>query len=160
MMPVTRSVDKQTPSTLQTPPSQRANLLNDGRARDLITSISGPPLTTSAVLQLPLSLGLEHFHMNCSSSQLHLQPGPPLTHSNLPLSMPSPFPPLTVSHPRPTQPLVQCYKSLKEQGVGFNLQLSETWLRHYQVLPQRTHPEMNMDGRSGYLLTGTTVSRT
>ena len=31
------------------------------------------------------------------------------------------------------QPLVQCYKCLKETGLAFNLHLSENWLRHYQV---------------------------
>ena len=31
------------------------------------------------------------------------------------------------------QPLIQCYRRLKEAGLAFNLHLSENWLRHYQV---------------------------
>ena len=33
-----------------------------------------------------------------------------------------------------SQPLVQCYKMLRERGGMFNLQISETWLRRYQVI--------------------------
>ena len=65
------------------------------------------------------------------------------------------------------------YQSLKESGKVFNLQLSETMLRYYQVsnvlinayyyirhkqvLPARTHPVIQMNGTGGYLLTGTTI---
>lgn len=35
-----------------------------------------------------------------------------------------------------------------------DLQLNETWTRENQVLPGRTHPEMNMSACSGYLLSG------
>ena len=35
-----------------------------------------------------------------------------------------------------------------------DLQLNETWTRENQVLPGRTHPEMNMSACSGYLLWG------
>lgn len=31
------------------------------------------------------------------------------------------------------QPLIECYTKLKEQGGTVNLQLTNTWLRHYQV---------------------------
>ncbi|KAJ8270478.1 hypothetical protein GJAV_G00115260 [Gymnothorax javanicus] len=53
--------------------------------------------------------------------------------------------------------LVECYTKLREQGGAVNIQLSETWLRHYQVLPNRTHPVLLMSGGGGYLLSGTTV---
>ena len=33
------------------------------------------------------------------------------------------------------QPLIQCYKTLKESGLVFQLQISETWMRDYQVPP-------------------------
>ncbi|XP_019851326.1 PREDICTED: tRNA (adenine(58)-N(1))-methyltransferase non-catalytic subunit TRM6-like isoform X1 [Amphimedon queenslandica] len=58
------------------------------------------------------------------------------------------------------EPLVRCYQKLKESesGTAFNIQLSETWLRHYQVLSGRTHPAVSMDGQSGYLLYFTTIS--
>uniref|UniRef100_A0A3P8TIA2 tRNA (adenine(58)-N(1))-methyltransferase non-catalytic subunit TRM6 n=1 Tax=Amphiprion percula TaxID=161767 RepID=A0A3P8TIA2_AMPPE len=54
--------------------------------------------------------------------------------------------------------LIECYTKLKEQGGTVNLRLSDTWLRHYQVLPNRTHPVLLMSGGGGYLLSGTTVA--
>ncbi|KAL5480045.1 hypothetical protein EMCRGX_G023663 [Ephydatia muelleri] len=57
------------------------------------------------------------------------------------------------------EPLVSCFTSLKSANCAFNIQLFETWTRKYQVLPSRTHPEMSMDGQSGYILVGTTVKK-
>ncbi|XP_065560083.1 tRNA (adenine(58)-N(1))-methyltransferase non-catalytic subunit TRM6-like isoform X1 [Artemia franciscana] len=54
------------------------------------------------------------------------------------------------------EPLTSSYSSLKSSGMALNLRLSETWMREYQVLPNRTHPEINMSGGGGYLLYGTT----
>uniref|UniRef100_A0A3B5LR18 tRNA (adenine(58)-N(1))-methyltransferase non-catalytic subunit TRM6 n=1 Tax=Xiphophorus couchianus TaxID=32473 RepID=A0A3B5LR18_9TELE len=54
--------------------------------------------------------------------------------------------------------LIECYTKLKEQGGTVNLMLTDTWLRHYQVLPDRTHPLLLMSGGGGYLLSGTTVA--
>lgn len=56
------------------------------------------------------------------------------------------------------EPLMELYSEVRLLG-GTNLRLSETWLRHYQVLPQRTHPAINMSGGGGYLLYGTKVLR-
>uniref|UniRef100_A0A7N6B5I5 tRNA (adenine(58)-N(1))-methyltransferase non-catalytic subunit TRM6 n=1 Tax=Anabas testudineus TaxID=64144 RepID=A0A7N6B5I5_ANATE len=56
------------------------------------------------------------------------------------------------------EPLVECYTKLKECGGTVNLRLTDTWLRHYQVLPNRTHPLLLMSGGGGYLLSGTTVA--
>ncbi|KAM9339714.1 tRNA (adenine(58)-N(1))-methyltransferase non-catalytic subunit TRM6 [Symphorus nematophorus] len=56
------------------------------------------------------------------------------------------------------EPLIECYTKLKEQGGTVNLRLTDTWLRHYQVLPNRTHPILLMSGGGGYLLSGTTVA--
>ncbi|XP_067098026.1 tRNA (adenine(58)-N(1))-methyltransferase non-catalytic subunit TRM6 [Osmerus mordax] len=56
------------------------------------------------------------------------------------------------------EPLIDCYTKLKEKGGTVNLRLTESWLRHYQVLPNRTHPQLTMSGGGGYLLTGTTVA--
>lgn len=73
----------------------------------------------------------------------------------LPLLAPSrPF----VVYSQYKEPLVECYAKLKEQGGTVNLQLTNTWLRHYQVLPNRTHPVLLMSGGGGYLLSGTTVA--
>ncbi|KAL4630528.1 tRNA (adenine(58)-N(1))-methyltransferase non-catalytic subunit TRM6, partial [Arapaima gigas] len=55
------------------------------------------------------------------------------------------------------EPLIECYSKLREQGGTINLRLSETWLRLYQVLPNRTHPVLLMSGGGGYLLSGTTI---
>ncbi|XP_068223791.1 tRNA (adenine(58)-N(1))-methyltransferase non-catalytic subunit TRM6 [Palaemon carinicauda] len=56
------------------------------------------------------------------------------------------------------EPLMELYFEVKSQNCT-NLRLTETWLRHYQVLPQRTHPEVNMSGGGGYLLYGTRISK-
>jgi tRNA (adenine58-N1)-methyltransferase non-catalytic subunit len=54
-------------------------------------------------------------------------------------------------------PLVTMLKYLKTAELAVNLTLSEGWMREHQVLPMRTHPEMNMDGASGYLLRGMSI---
>ncbi|XP_038662182.1 tRNA (adenine(58)-N(1))-methyltransferase non-catalytic subunit TRM6 isoform X1 [Scyliorhinus canicula] len=56
------------------------------------------------------------------------------------------------------EPLLVCYSNLRERGGVVNLRLSETWLRGYQVLPNRTHPKLTMSGGGGYVLTGITVA--
>ncbi|XP_034966017.2 tRNA (adenine(58)-N(1))-methyltransferase non-catalytic subunit TRM6 [Zootoca vivipara] len=55
------------------------------------------------------------------------------------------------------EPLLECYTKLREKGGVINLKVSETWLRNYQVLPDRSHPKLMMSGAGGYLLTGITV---
>ncbi|KAM6144366.1 tRNA (adenine(58)-N(1))-methyltransferase non-catalytic subunit TRM6 [Erethizon dorsatum] len=55
------------------------------------------------------------------------------------------------------EPLLECYTKLRERGGVINLRLSETWLRDYQVLPDRSHPKLLMSGGGGYLLSGFTV---
>lgn len=73
----------------------------------------------------------------------------------LPFLLPSrPF----VVYSQYKEPLIECYTKLKEQGGTVNLQLTNTWLRHYQVLPNRTHPMLLMSGGGGYLFSGTTVA--
>ncbi|XP_035535078.1 tRNA (adenine(58)-N(1))-methyltransferase non-catalytic subunit TRM6 [Morone saxatilis] len=56
------------------------------------------------------------------------------------------------------EPLIECYTKLKEHGGTVGVRLTDTWLRHYQVLPNRTHPLPLMSGGGGYLLSGTTVA--
>ncbi|XP_076972220.1 tRNA (adenine(58)-N(1))-methyltransferase non-catalytic subunit TRM6 [Tamandua tetradactyla] len=55
------------------------------------------------------------------------------------------------------EPLLECYTKLRERGGVINLRLSETWLRNYQILPDRSHPKLLMSGGGGYLLSGFTV---
>ena len=54
------------------------------------------------------------------------------------------------------QTLLDLYMELKHQNC-INLRIAENWLRHYQVLPERTHPEVSMSGSGGYILTGCKV---
>ncbi|XP_076036433.1 tRNA methyltransferase 6 non-catalytic subunit [Oratosquilla oratoria] len=54
------------------------------------------------------------------------------------------------------EPLLDLFSDLKCNG-GVNLKLTETWLRHYQVMDNRTHPEISMSGGGGYLLYGAKV---
>ncbi|CAK9303947.1 unnamed protein product [Gordionus sp. m RMFG-2023] len=58
------------------------------------------------------------------------------------------------------EPLLDCYQALKKTDCFIDLQISETWLREHQVLPDRTHPVINMDGRYGYILSGIHVNPT
>ncbi|XP_067933661.1 tRNA (adenine(58)-N(1))-methyltransferase non-catalytic subunit TRM6-like [Watersipora subatra] len=66
--------------------------------------------------------------------------------------------PFVVFHPH-KEPLMELFVQLKERGGVVNLKFSETWFRAIQVLPERTHPMVNMSGSSGYLLTGTVVEK-
>ncbi|XP_052270875.1 tRNA (adenine(58)-N(1))-methyltransferase non-catalytic subunit TRM6-like isoform X2 [Dreissena polymorpha] len=53
--------------------------------------------------------------------------------------------------------LQDCYMHLREHKGLVNYRLTETWLREYQVLPNRTHPVIQMSGTGGYLLSATTI---
>ncbi|KAG8343677.1 hypothetical protein TRVL_05491 [Trypanosoma vivax] len=48
------------------------------------------------------------------------------------------------------------FEMLRRECV--NICLSETWCRHHQVLPHRTHPTVRMSTAGGYLLTAIKVS--
>ncbi|CAN0872101.1 tRNA (adenine(58)-N(1))-methyltransferase non-catalytic subunit trm6 [Linum grandiflorum] len=56
------------------------------------------------------------------------------------------------------QPLATCMHNLQAEKMAIGLQLSEPWLREYQVLPSRTHPFMQMNASGGYVLSGTRIS--
>ncbi|KDE04895.1 hypothetical protein MVLG_04653 [Microbotryum lychnidis-dioicae p1A1 Lamole] len=53
--------------------------------------------------------------------------------------------------------LSEAYQSLRTSPHFLSPTLSEPWLRKYQVLPGRCHPEMNGLGHGGFLLTTTRV---
>jgi len=61
-------------------------------------------------------------------------------------------------HCRFSEPLADCYWRLQRGAMAVNLQLSSSFFRVQQVLPNRTHPLMMMDGASGYVLSGITIS--
>ncbi len=52
---------------------------------------------------------------------------------------------------------MECNEWLRKSGDAVNIRVTETWLREYQVLPERTHPHVNMSGTGGYILTGIKV---
>lgn len=69
----------------------------------------------------------------------------------LPFLLPSsPF----VIYSQYLEPLAKCQQKLFRGKNTVNLQFSETWFRHLQVLPNRTHPHMSMSATGGYILTG------
>lgn len=51
------------------------------------------------------------------------------------------------------EPLVQLYVELKKRRDVIGLHLIENWLRLYQILPERTHPDVTMNC-TGHILTG------
>ncbi|XP_078446323.1 eukaryotic initiation factor 3 gamma subunit family protein [Wolffia australiana] len=61
--------------------------------------------------------------------------------------------PFVVYHPY-LQPLAACMHKLQAEKKALALQISEPWLREYQVLPARTHPHMQMSAGGGYILSG------
>lgn len=48
----------------------------------------------------------------------------------------------------------QCNNNNNNKPLAINLRLSDTWTREYQILPGRTHPNMNMSQSGGFILTG------
>jgi len=52
------------------------------------------------------------------------------------------------------EPLAQCLLEVQRNNLGINLRLTDTWMREYQVLPGRTHPNMHMSQNGGFLLVG------
>ena len=50
--------------------------------------------------------------------------------------------------------LVECFREIQRLGLAINLRLTDTWMREYQILPNRSHPNMNMSQNGGFILTG------
>ncbi|ORZ38231.1 hypothetical protein BCR44DRAFT_47418 [Catenaria anguillulae PL171] len=67
--------------------------------------------------------------------------------------------PVVVYHTAPNL-LVPTYHLLRHSDEFLMVNLLTTWYRPYQVLPQRTHPHMNMSGHGGALVTATKVAAT
>lgn len=58
------------------------------------------------------------------------------------------------------EPLVELFLEMKTSKFPvINVRLTESFLRSYQVLPDRTHPHMSMTSTGGYLLTATVVEK-
>jgi tRNA (adenine-N(1)-)-methyltransferase non-catalytic subunit len=56
------------------------------------------------------------------------------------------------------EPLAKCFNYLKNDHKAIKLQLSETWMREYQMIENCTHPNMVMSATCGYILTGVKTS--
>jgi tRNA (adenine-N(1)-)-methyltransferase non-catalytic subunit len=56
------------------------------------------------------------------------------------------------------EPLVEIYVELKKRKDVINLHLTETWLRDYQILSDRTHPAVTMSASGGHLLSAIIVN--
>ncbi|KAL0487199.1 tRNA (adenine(58)-N(1))-methyltransferase non-catalytic subunit trm6 [Acrasis kona] len=55
------------------------------------------------------------------------------------------------------EPLQALYSKLRADRSTMMMQLTETWMREFQVLPHRTHPQMRTSSASGYILSGIKV---
>lgn len=55
--------------------------------------------------------------------------------------------------------LMEMYVDLKSSNEVTGLRLVSNWMRMYQVLPMRTHPDVSMNANSGFLLYGFTVTQ-
>lgn len=57
-----------------------------------------------------------------------------------------------VVHSPHLQPLVETQARLRANHSFVNVSITEPWLRRYQVLPARTHPDMTTSASGGYIL--------
>uniref|UniRef100_A0A023F7X7 tRNA (adenine(58)-N(1))-methyltransferase non-catalytic subunit TRM6 n=1 Tax=Triatoma infestans TaxID=30076 RepID=A0A023F7X7_TRIIF len=55
------------------------------------------------------------------------------------------------------EPLIDTYVEMKKRKDLIAIHITESWLRTYQILPDRTHPDVNMSASGGHLLTATKV---
>ncbi|KAJ9462793.1 tRNA (adenine(58)-N(1))-methyltransferase non-catalytic subunit trm6 [Diplonema papillatum] len=62
-----------------------------------------------------------------------------------------------VVYSRYLETLVELSQLLRTQHIAVNVQLTETFWREHQVLPNRTHPFVNMSATGGFLLSGIVV---
>jgi tRNA (adenine-N(1)-)-methyltransferase non-catalytic subunit len=53
--------------------------------------------------------------------------------------------------------LMECYSAVKAINGLINVRLTTNFMRNYQVLPMRTHPAVQINGSSGWILAGYTV---
>lgn len=56
------------------------------------------------------------------------------------------------------EPLVECYVHLQHRCLAVKLQLVDPWMREFQVLAERCHPQMSVNMTAGCMLTGVFVS--
>lgn len=54
--------------------------------------------------------------------------------------------------------LMECFQSMKRLNCAVNLRLFSSFMRNIQVLPRRTHPYVQIQGSSGFILAGYAVN--
>ena len=59
-----------------------------------------------------------------------------------------------VVHSSAAAPLASLHRTLRRQGWAVKVELTDTFYREHQVLPNRTHPHVNMSHAAGYTLSG------
>jgi len=52
------------------------------------------------------------------------------------------------------EPLVECFTYLHQEALAMRLHITDTWMREFQTLPGRVHPEMHMTTSAGFILSG------
>ena len=62
---------------------------------------------------------------------------------------------ILIVYARDKEYLILIEKILLEKKIFLGLSINETYMREYQILPLRTHPNMNNKGFSNYVLIGT-----
>ncbi|KAK0544492.1 tRNA (adenine(58)-N(1))-methyltransferase non-catalytic subunit trm6 [Tilletia horrida] len=62
-----------------------------------------------------------------------------------------------VVHSPYQQPLLEAQAELRRKEGWLHIEVIEPWARRYQVLPGRTHPEMNTSASAGYILSAIKV---
>jgi len=62
-----------------------------------------------------------------------------------------------VVHSPYQQPLVEVQAEMRKRSEWLHVEVVEPWARRYQVLPGRTHPEMNTSASAGYILSAIKV---
>jgi len=53
--------------------------------------------------------------------------------------------------------LTTLYEKILSEKSSANLDITEFWMREYQIFPRRFHPQMRMNSASGYVLSGIKV---
>ena len=52
------------------------------------------------------------------------------------------------------EPLTECFNYLVKYQLAVRVVISDTWMREFQTLPGRMHPNMHMPTSGGYFLSG------
>ena len=53
---------------------------------------------------------------------------------------------------------MECFVHLQHRSLAVKLQLIDPWMREFQVLAERCHPQMTVNMTAGCILTGVMVS--